>query len=105
MYNFVLLNEFERLPSNKFKIDQSMKKVTLFIGMIAMAAFLSTSVVAQDKTTKDTKAAPATTTTTKTDAKAPAKDTKEGCKPGCTMHKEGGKCCDKDKKTTTPEKK
>ena len=85
-----------------------MKKVTLFIGMIAMAAFLSTSVLAQDKTTKDTKAAPATTTTTtsaKTDAKAPAKDTKEGCKPGCTMHKDGGKCCDKDKKTTTPEKK
>ena len=69
-----------------------------------MAAFLSTSVVAQDKTTKDTKAAPTTTTTTaKTDAKAPAKDSKEGCKPGCTMHKD--KCCDKDKKTTTPEKK
>jgi len=83
-----------------------MKKVTLFIGMIAVAAFLSTSVVAQDKATKDTKASPSTTTTTaKTDAKASSKDTKEGCKPGCTGHKDGGKCCDKDKKTTTPEKK
>ena len=84
-----------------------MKKVTLFVGMIAMAAFLSTSVLAQDKTqakTKDTK--PATTqTTTKADAKAPAATdkSKEGCKPGCTMHKD--KCCDKDKKTTTPDKK
>jgi hypothetical protein len=82
-----------------------MKKVTLVIGMIAMAAFISTSVMAQDKA-KETKPAPATTTTTatakKTDAKAPAK---EGCQPGCTMKKDGGKCCDKDKKTATPEKK
>ena len=91
-----------------------MKKVTLFVGMLAMAAFLSTSVLAQDKTTAkpaDTK----TTTTTapaKTDAAKPAascdkKDaSKEGCKPGCTMHKD--KCCDKDKKAApaaTPEKK
>jgi hypothetical protein len=79
-----------------------MKKVSLFIGMIAMAAFISTSVMAQDKA-KETKPAPATTTAPaakKSDAKTPAK---EGCQPGCTMHKD--KCCDKDKKTTTPEKK
>ncbi len=89
------------------KTEQSMKKVTLFVGMIAMAAFLSTSVLAQDKTQDKTKEAkPATTQAApaKTDAKAPA--SKEACKPGCTMHKEGSKCCDKDKKTTaTPEKK
>jgi len=87
-----------------------MKKVTLFVGMLAMVAFFSTSVVAQDKTTT---AKPATTQTTqKADAKAPAScdkkagTSKEGCKPGCTMKKDGGKCCDKDKKATTaPEKK
>jgi hypothetical protein len=89
-----------------------MKKVTLFVGMLAMAAFLSTSAIAQDKA-KDTKPAttPTTQTTQKTDAKTPAScdkkagASKEGCKPGCTMHKDGGKCCDKDKKTTAPEKK
>ncbi|MCX6281335.1 MAG: hypothetical protein NTU51_05180 [Bacteroidetes bacterium] len=85
-----------------------MKKVTLFVGMIAMAAFLSTSVSAQDKT-KETKPATTQTAPAKTDAKAPASKeaSKEGCKPGCTMHKD--KCCDKDKKATTapatPEKK
>ena len=83
------------------KTEQSMKKVTLFVGMLAMAAFLSTSVLAQDKTqdkTKDTKATTTQAAPAKTDAKAPA--SKEGCKPGCTMKKD--KCCDKDKKTTTP---
>jgi hypothetical protein len=87
------------------KIEQSMKKVTLFVGMIAMAAFLSTTAVAQDKA-KDTKPATTQTTPAKADAKTPASTgKKDACKPGCTMHKDGGKCCDKDKKTTTPEKK
>ncbi|MCX6287229.1 MAG: hypothetical protein NTY96_08945 [Bacteroidetes bacterium] len=85
-----------------------MKKVTLFIGMLAMVAFFSTSVVAQDKAATAKPAA--TQTTPKADAKTPASCTKkdgaakEGCKPGCTMHKD--KCCDKDKKATAaPEKK
>ena len=87
-----------------------MKKLALFTGMILMIAFMSTTVFAQDKTTQPK---PAEKTTqpaqTKTNAKTPAscdkKDaSKEGCKPGCTMHKD--KCCDKDKKTpATPEKK
>lgn len=83
-----------------------MKKITVFVGMLAMVAFFSTSVVAQDKT-KDTKT---TTTQVKSDAKTPASTdkkagtTKEACKPGCTMNKD--KCCDKDKKATTaPDKK
>ena len=89
-----------------------MKKVTLFVGMLAMAAFLSTSVLAQDKTTTKTTDPKTTTTPAKTDAAKPAascdkKDaSKEGCKPGCTMHKD--KCCDKDKKAApaaTPDKK
>jgi len=90
-----------------------MKKITLFAGMLAMAAFFTTSVVAQDKT-KDTK--PATTQTTQTTPKADAKTPascdkksgtgKESCKPGCTMNKKDSKCCDKDKKAApAPEKK
>jgi len=81
-----------------------MRKITLFTGMLAMAAFLATTAVAQDKAKETTKPAPAQTTQ-KADAKAPAAtDKKEACKPGCTMHKD--KCCDKDKKAaTTPEKK
>lgn len=89
-----------------------MKKVTLFVGMLAMAAFLSTSVLAQDKATTKT-ADPKTTTTTnpsKADTKPAAscdkKEATKDCKPGCTMHKD--KCCDKDKKaapTATPDKK
>jgi hypothetical protein len=82
-----------------------MKKVTLFVGMIVMAAFLSTSVLAQDKATAkpaEKPATPAKTETTK--GSCDHKDAKkEDCKPGCTMHKD--KCCDKDKKTTTPDKK
>ena len=54
------------LPMLNHKIEQSMKKVTLFVGMIAMAAFLSTTAVAQDKA-KDTK--PATTQPSGTDAR------------------------------------
>ena len=86
-----------------------MKKVTLFVGMLAMAAFLSTSVLAQDKTTAKPADTKTTTTTTKTTTPAATdkKDaSKEGCKPGCTMHKD--KCCDKDKKAApaaTPDKK
>jgi len=84
-----------------------MKKITVFVGMLAMVAFFATSVVAQDKT-KDTKTT--TTQVKKTDAKAPASTdkktgtSKEACKPGCTMHKD--KCCDKSKsETPAPEKK
>jgi len=87
-----------------------MKKITLFVGMIAMAAFFTTTVIAQDKA-QTTKPATTQTAQPKADAKTPAacdkKDaSKEGCKPGCTMHKE--KCCDKDKKAApaaAPDKK
>jgi len=81
-----------------------MKKVTLFVGMLAMAAFISTSAMAQDKA-KDTKttATPAKTETAKPAASCDKKEGTKECKSSCTMHKD--KCCDKDKKAATPDKK
>ncbi len=81
-----------------------MKKITLFVGMIAMAAFFTTTVIAQNQA-QTVKPATTQTTQPKADAKTPAacakKDAaKDGCKPGCTMHKD--KCCDKGAKAATP---